>query len=164
MNYTFVIYFVTLTCCCAYSLNISCFQHLKRKLTRFFASCFFFMNQFPPAPEYPPRTISNFFENSRRYSQVKVHHRYQRHRQHRQQILSLVLLVLLIPVANLPPVWTIPAANLLQVSTTPVAIWHRYQRNWQQIWNRCQWHRWQIMGKISGCWGLNVSLKAKMYL
>ncbi len=35
------------------------------------------MNQFPPAPEYPITTITHFFENSRRYSQVKVHHRYQ---------------------------------------------------------------------------------------
>ncbi len=40
----------------------------------------FFMNQFPPSPEYPIRTVSNFFEKSRRYSQVQVHHRYQRHR------------------------------------------------------------------------------------
>ncbi len=40
----------------------------------------FFMNQFPPAPEYPIRTVSDFCKNLRRYSQVKVHHRYQRHR------------------------------------------------------------------------------------
>jgi hypothetical protein len=37
-------------------------------------------NQFPPSPEYPIRAVSNFFENSGRYSQVKMHHRYQRHR------------------------------------------------------------------------------------
>ncbi len=43
--------------------------------------CFwFFMNQFPPAPEYPIRIVSNFKENSRRYSQVKVYHQYQQHR------------------------------------------------------------------------------------
>ncbi len=42
--------------------------------------CFWFFSwiSFPPAPEYPNRTFSNFFENSRRYSQVKVHRRYQR--------------------------------------------------------------------------------------
>ncbi len=52
------------------------------------------MNQFPPiAPEYPIRTVSNFLENSQRYSQVKVHHRYQ---QHRRQIFPPVSLVLLI--------------------------------------------------------------------
>ncbi len=35
----------------------------------------FFMNQFPQAPEYPNRAILNFFENWRRYSQLKVPHR-----------------------------------------------------------------------------------------
>ncbi len=35
---------------------------------------------FPPAPENNDRVVSNFFENSRRYSQLKVHHRCQRHR------------------------------------------------------------------------------------
>jgi hypothetical protein len=33
------------------------------------------MNQFPQTTEYPNRAISNFFENSRRYSQLNVHHR-----------------------------------------------------------------------------------------
>jgi hypothetical protein len=33
------------------------------------------MNQFPQTPEYSNRAISNFFENSRRYSQLNVHHR-----------------------------------------------------------------------------------------
>ncbi len=28
----------------------------------------------------------------------------------------------------------------------------------------CCWYRWQIMGTISGCWDLQVKLKAKMYL
>jgi hypothetical protein len=64
-----------------------------------------FMNQFPLII---PLAVSNFFENSRRYSQVKVHHRYQRHR---WQIFPPVLLVLLTPVSNLSPVSTIPAAN-----------------------------------------------------
>jgi hypothetical protein len=32
------------------------------------------MNQFPQTPEYPIRAISNFFENSWRYSQLNVHH------------------------------------------------------------------------------------------
>ena len=63
---------------------------------------------FPQAPENNSRVILNFFENSRRYSQVQVHHRYQRHR---QQIFPPVPLVLLIPLANLPLVSTILAAN-----------------------------------------------------
>ncbi len=76
-----------------------------------------------------PLTVSNFFENSRRYSRGKVHHWYQRHRwqichryqRHRRQIFTPLSLALLIPVA------TIPAANLPPVSTTPVANCHRYQ-------------------------------------
>ena len=53
---------------------------LKGTVSRDFLLLVFFMNQFPPAPEYSIKTVSNFFENSRRYSQVNVHHRYQRHR------------------------------------------------------------------------------------
>jgi hypothetical protein len=36
------------------------------------------MNQFPPPQSIPIRQSSNFFKNSQRYLQVKVHHRYQR--------------------------------------------------------------------------------------
>ncbi len=103
--------------------------------------CFWFFSwiSFPPAPEYPIRTVSNI-EKSQRYWQIKVHHRYQRHqrqichqyRRHRRQILPPVLLVLLIPVANLPPVSTILAANC----------------------HRCQRRRWL----------LKMNLKEKIYL
>ncbi len=44
-----------------------------------------FMNHLPPRPRKYIRVISIFFKNSRRYSQVKEHHRYQRHRCHRYQ-------------------------------------------------------------------------------
>ena len=99
---------------------------LKGQCHEIFCFWFFSWISFPPAPEYPIRTVSNFFENSRRYSQVKVHHRYQRHRwqichrcqRHRRQTLPPVWLVLLTPVANLPPVSKTPAANLPPVSTT----------------------------------------------
>ncbi len=65
---------------------------------------------FPQAPENNIRVLSNFFGNSWRYSQVKVHHQYQRHRYqwHRRQILPLVLLI---PAANLSPVSTPVAKN-----------------------------------------------------
>jgi hypothetical protein len=61
---------------------------------------FFAWISFPPSPEYPIRTVSNFLE--RRYLQVKVHHRYQWHRWqicpgyqwHWRQILPPVPLVL----------------------------------------------------------------------
>ncbi len=90
--------------------------------------------------------------NCRRYQRHRrqICHWYQRHR---RQILPPVPLVLLTPVANLPP-----------VSTTPVANCHRYQRHRRQICHRCHWHWRQIMGTISGCWNLNVNLKAKIYI
>ncbi len=114
--------------------------------------CFWFSSwiSFPQAPEYTIRAVSNFFENSLRYSQLKVDHRYQRQRwqichryqRHRRQILPPVSLVLLIPVANC----------------------HRYQRHRRQICHWCRWHRWQTMGLISGCRYLKVNLKANMYI
>ncbi len=38
----------------------------KGTVSRDFLLPVVFMNQFPPAPEYPIRTVSNFFKNSRR--------------------------------------------------------------------------------------------------
>jgi hypothetical protein len=111
-------------------------------VSRDFLLLVFFINQFPPSPEYP---ISNFFENSLRYSQVKVHHRYQRHWCQLVANLPPVSLVLLKQVANLPPVSTIPAANLLPVSTTLLTNFHQYQRHQRQICHRYQRHRWQTM-------------------
>ncbi len=51
--------------------------------------CFRFLSwiTFPQAPDNNIRIISNFFENSRRYSQVKVHRRCQ---QHRWQIIGTI--------------------------------------------------------------------------
>ncbi len=142
---------------------------LKGTVLRDFLLQVFSWFTLPQAPENNIRVISKFFENSRRYSQVKVHHRCLHHRclhhrcqKHRWQILPPVPLVLLIPVANVPPVplvllilvanvppvSTIPAANL-----PPVATCHWYQR-----------HRRLIMGTISGCRHLKVSLRAKIYI
>ncbi len=41
---------------------------------------FFSWISFPKSPEYPMKAASNFFEHFRRYSQLKVHHRYHWHR------------------------------------------------------------------------------------
>ncbi len=76
--------------------------NLKGQCHEIFCFWFFSWISFPQAPEYTIMAVSNFFENSRRYSQLKVDHRYQRHR---RQILPPVSL------ANLPPVSTVPAAN-----------------------------------------------------
>ncbi len=80
--------------------------NLKGQCHEIFCFWFFSWISFPQAPEYTIRAVSNFFENSRRYLQLKVDHRYQRHR---RQILPPVSEVLLIPVANC----------------------HRYQWHWQ---------------------------------
>jgi hypothetical protein len=48
---------------------------LKGQCHEIFDFWFFSWISFPQAPEYTMRVVSNFFENSRRYSQLKVHHR-----------------------------------------------------------------------------------------
>ncbi len=53
---------------------------LKGTVSQDFLLPVFLWISFPPASEYSVWTVSDFFENSRRYSQVKVHHRYQRQR------------------------------------------------------------------------------------
>ncbi len=52
---------------------------LKGQCHEIFCFWFFSWISFPQAPEYTIRAVSNFFENSRRYSQLKVDHRYQWH-------------------------------------------------------------------------------------
>ncbi len=51
---------------------------LKGQCHEIFDFWFFSWISFPQAPEYTIRVVSNFFENSRRYSQLKVCHRCQR--------------------------------------------------------------------------------------
>ncbi len=67
------------------SLCLPCYlfvEHcsLKGQCHKIFCFRFFSKNTFPQAPDNNIRIISKFFEISRRYSQVKVHHRCQRHR------------------------------------------------------------------------------------
>ncbi len=50
-------------------------KRLKGQCHEIFDFWFFSWISFPQAPEYTIRDVSNFFENSRRYSQLKVHHR-----------------------------------------------------------------------------------------
>ncbi len=121
---------------------------LKGQCHEFFASGFFHESVSPQPQSIPLGWV--FCENSRRYSQVKVHPWY---RWHQWQILPPVSLVLLIPVENLLP-----------VSTTPVANCHWYQWHWRQICHRCKRHRCQIMGTISESWQLQMNLKEKVYL
>ncbi len=61
---------------------------LKGQCHEIFCFWFFSWISFPPAPENSIKTISNFLENSRRYSQLKVCHQCQRHRWQMEKIFS----------------------------------------------------------------------------
>jgi hypothetical protein len=47
---------------------------LKGTVPRDFRLQVFYMDQFPQAPDYTIRAVSNFSENSRRYLELKLHH------------------------------------------------------------------------------------------
>jgi hypothetical protein len=107
---------------------------VKRTVSRdFLLLVFFSWISFPPAPEYPIRTISNFFENSRRYSQVKVHHRYQRHPT---------------PAANLPLVSKTPAENFATSFACVVDTGGKFATGVNDTGGKfaasvvCRWYRW----------------------
>ncbi len=122
---------------------------LKGQCHKIFCLSFFSWITFPQAPDNNIRIISNFFENSRRYSQVKVHHRYQRHR---RQILPPVPLVLLTPVANN---WNnirlqIPESELEGKNLYICFLYYPKVSKffWLKIFSichRCRWHRWQTL-------------------
>ncbi len=56
---------------------------------------FFSWISFPQAPEYTIRVVSIFFENSWRYSQLKVHHRCRWHRWQMEKIYNHKSLIIL---------------------------------------------------------------------
>jgi hypothetical protein len=60
----------------------------KGQCHEIFDFCVFSRISFPQAPEYTIRVVLNFFENPRRYSQLKVCHRCQRHRWQMQKIFN----------------------------------------------------------------------------
>ncbi len=146
-------------------------HYLKGECHEIFCFWFFFIISFPPAPEYPNRTVSNFFENSRRYSQLKVDHRCPWHRWQMKKIFNQkncnnfvatpldsrvnIYIHFCLQVHCkvsaawyeshcLPPVSTTPVANLPPVSLIPVAICCRCRWHRRQICRRYRWHRWQI--------------------
>ncbi len=126
--------------------------------TRFSTSSFFSWISFPQAPEYTTRAVSNYFENSRRYLQLKVHHRCPWHRGKWKKSLENFNDFVWTPLGSndniymnfclqvhfkmsaawycshyLPPVSLTPVANLPPVSLIRVAICHPRR-----------WHQWQI--------------------
>jgi hypothetical protein len=62
---------------------------------------------------YFSKTISNFFENSWRYSHVKVHHQYQRHRWQ-------IAIGINVTSGKLPPVSMTPVANFSTIFASVV--------------------------------------------
>ncbi len=136
-------------------------------------SCFWFFSwiSFPQAPDYTIRAVSNFFKNSRRYSQFKVHHWCRWHQWQMEKIFnqknfhyffwtpfgSIVSILINFffkfiwsfqQFDNcshcLPPVLFTPVANLPLVSLIPVAISHRRRLHRWQICSRYRWHHWRI--------------------
>ncbi len=61
---------------------------LKGQCHEIFDFWFFSWISFPQSPEYTMRAVSNFFKNSRRYSQLNFCHRCQRHRWQMQKIFN----------------------------------------------------------------------------
>ncbi len=151
-------------------------QYLKGQCHEIFCYWFFSWTSFPQASGYTIRAVSNCFENSRRYLQLKVCHRCQRHRRQmektfkqkncnnfvstslgsRVNIYVNFCLQVHFKVSAawycchyLPTVSTTPMANLPPVSLIPVAIcnWRHWHR-WQ-ICRRYRWHRWQIAAGIN---------------
>ncbi len=147
------------------------YQYLKGQCHEIFDFCFFSWISFPQAPGYTNRAVSNFFENSRRYSQLKVNHRCRWHRWQMAKIFKLknfnyffwtplgsrvnIYINFCLQVQfkvtaawycthYLPPVSLTPVANLLPASLIPVAICRRYRWHRRQICPRYRWHRWQI--------------------
>ncbi len=145
--------------------------HLKGQCHEIFSFWFFSLTSFPQASDYTIRAVSNFFKNSRRYSQLKVCHRCQRHwwqmeKAFKQKNFNNFVWTHLGIGVNIyvnfclqvhfkvsaawyychyvPPVSTTPVANLLPVSLIPVAICHRRRWHRWQICRRYRWHRWQI--------------------
>ncbi len=123
------------------------------------------MNQFLLPPQYSIRTASNFFENWRRYLQVKVHHWYQRH-WWQKKIPTSIACVVDTGGKFATGVNDIGGKFATSVNgAMPVATCHRYQRHRRrQICHRCKWHWWQTREQLSNCWQLKMNLKKKSYL
>ncbi len=63
-------------------------NYLKGQCHEIFDFRFFSRISFPQVPEYTIRAVLNFFENSRRFLQLKVCHRWRWHRWHMPKIFN----------------------------------------------------------------------------
>jgi hypothetical protein len=136
---------------------VSVIHKLKRQFHEIFDFWFFSWISFPQASEYTNTAISIFLENSRRYSQLKVHHRCQQHQWQMEKIfkqknfnnfvwsplggrVNIYINFCLQVHFKVSAAWY----YLILLSLTPVAIchWRRWHR--RQIYRRYRWHRCQI--------------------
>ncbi len=126
---------------------------LKGQCHEIFCLWFFSWISFPQASDY-------FFENSRRYSQLKVCHWCQRHRWQMEKTFKqknfnnfvwtpfgsrvhIYIIFCLQVHCKVSAAWYC-CHYLPPMSTTPVAICHRRRWHRWQIYRRYRWHRWQI--------------------
>jgi hypothetical protein len=106
-------------------------------MSRDFRLLVFSWTSFPQAPErYTIRVVSNFFEYSRRYSQLKVHHRYCWHQWQMEKIFNNKILIILF-------------GHLWEVQLTYRYIFaFKFTLRSQQpdivpiICHWCRWYRW----------------------
>ena len=134
----------------------------KGQCHEIFRFLFFSSISFPPAPEYPNRTVSKFFENSRRYSQLKVDHRCRWHRWQMRKIFNQKNFNNFVgtPLDSRVNTYSIYifafkfTLRYLQPDINPFVChrwrWHRWQIchpcRWyrRQFYHRCCWHRWHV--------------------
>ncbi len=97
---------------------------IKGQCHRIFDFRFSTWISFPQAPGYSIRAVSNFFENSRRYSQLRVHHRCRWHRWQIEKIFN--------------------QKNFHYFFWTPLGSRVSRRCRWyrRQFCPRCRWHRW----------------------
>ncbi len=144
-------------------------SYLNGQCHEIFCFRFFSWITFPQAPENNIRVILIFFENSRHRQrhQWQIWPRWQIRGTRVKDTGGKLPPVSTTLAANLPPVTTTPAANFATSSACVVDTGGKLPlvstTRWQ-ICHRCHWHRWQIMGTISGCRHLKVNLKAKIYI
>ncbi len=96
---------------------------LKGTVSRDFRLLVFSWISFPQSPEYTMRAVSNFFENSRTYSQLKVCHRCQRYR------------------------WLI-ATGVVDTGGKFATGINNTRENGGKICHRCRWYRWQFAAGV----------------
>ncbi len=116
----------------------------KGTVPRDFRLLVFFMNQLPPSPWAYRRAVSNFFENTRRYSQLKVDHLCRWHRWQMEKIFNQKNFndFVLTPLGSRVNIYI---NFCLQVHCKVSAAWHcfHYWHRWQTC-RRCRWYRRQF--------------------